>query len=154
MGVKKYSYGNLQMDEKAFREFLYKNNSRSYVDYMKGKKMVNAGWWTMGAGLAAMLGPGVAFFVISKHAFDDPLYYVENVGYKFMVVGATFMGIGGASVLSSFPILSVGYKKKKNVIYSLNNDSYIANNPSATSKPAVNLSVQSSQNGIGLALNF
>ena len=154
LGVKKYSYGNLQMDEKAFREFLYKNNSRSYVDYMKGKKMVNAGWWTMGAGLAAMLGPGVAFFVISKHAFDDPLYYVENVGYKFMVVGATFMGIGGASVLSSFPILSVGYKKKKNVIYSLNNDSYIANNPSATSKPAVNLSVQSSQNGIGLALNF
>ena len=142
------------MDEKAFREFLYKNNSRSYVDYMKGKKLVNAGWWTMGAGLAAMLGPGVAFFVISEHALNDPLYYEENAGYKFMVVGATFMGIGGGAILSSFPILGVGYKKKKNVIYSLNNDSYIANNNSATSKPAISLNLQAGQNGLGLALSF
>ena len=138
LGVKKYSYGNLQMDEKAFREFLYKNNSRSYVDYMKGKKLVNAGWWTMGAGLAAMFGVGLPWLLLGEAT----------------AAGATFLGIGGGAILSSFPILGVGYKKKKNVIYSLNNDSYIANNPSATSKPAVNLSVQSSQNGIGLALNF
>ena len=137
LGVKKYSYGNLQMDEKAFREFLYKNNSRSYVDYMKGKKLVNAGWWTMGAGLAAMFGVGF------------PCVWGEAAS-----TGAAFMAIGGGAILSSFPILGIGYKKKKNVIYSLNNDSYIANNNSATSKPAVNLSVQSSQNGIGLALYF
>ena len=137
LGVKKYSYGNLQMDEKAFREFLYKNNSRSYVDYMKGKKLVNAGWWTMGAGFAAMFGVGLPCLFVGAAAS-----------------GIAFMTIGGGAILSSFPILGVGYKKKKNVIYSLNNDSYIANNPSATSKPAVNLSVQSSQNGIGLALNF
>ena len=137
LGVKKYSYGNLQMDEKAFREFLYKNNSRSYVDYMKGKKLVNAGWWTMGAGLAAMFGVGLPCLCVGS-----------------ALPGIVFMTIGGGAILSSFPILGIGYKKKKNVIYSLNNDSYIANNNSATSKPAVNLSVQSSQNGIGLALNF
>ena len=166
LGVKKYSYGNLQMDEKAFREFLYKNNSRAYLDYMKGKKIVNAGWWTLGTGLASMLGIGVGFYVTSQLIYNgthdnnhnpysdiDAAHY-DRVGYPFMIVGATFMGIGGGTILSSFPILGIGYKKKKNVIYSLNNDSYIANNPSATNKPAVNLSVQSSQNGIGLALNF
>ena len=160
LGIKEFSYGDIQMDERAFREFLYKNNSRAYLDYMKGKKMVSAGWWTMGAGLAAMLGPGVACFVISRHIYntslssDDPFYYDEHGGYKCLVVGATFVGIGGGTILSSFPILGVGYKKKKNVIYSLNNDSYIANNNSATSKPAISLNLQAGQNGLGLALNF
>ena len=40
------------------------------------------------------------------------------------------------------------------VTYSLNNDLYIADNNSAISKPAMNLSLQASQNRIGLALNF
>ena len=135
LGVKKYSYGNYQMDERAFREFLYKNHSRAYADYMKGKKLVNAGWWTMGAGflLAIPIGCGLL----------DILWEEEL---------AAFWGIGGAAVVSSIPILGVGYAKR-NRAYDLRNYSYTANY-SMTNQPAVSLSVQSSQNGIGLALNF
>ena len=78
----------------------------------------------------------------------------RDASYAAMDSGYAFIAIGGAAFASSIPIIGVGYKKKKNVAYSLNNDLYVANNPSTTSKPAVNLSVQSSQNGIGLALNF
>ena len=35
MGVKKYSYGNTQMDEIAFRRFLQNNNREVYLKYMK-----------------------------------------------------------------------------------------------------------------------
>ncbi len=140
-GVKKYSYGGTQMDEKQFVQFLYRNNTKIYADYVKSKKLISAGWWTMGAGLVSMIGIG------------GVCYLTDNTT-EFFYSGVAFMTIGGAAIASSIPILGVGYKKKKNVAYSLNNDLYVANNPSTTSKPAVNLSVQSSQNGIGLALNF
>lgn len=135
LGVKKYSYGNLQMDEKQFVQFLYKNNSRAYLDYMKGKKLVSAGWWTFGTGflLAIPIGCGL-------------------IGELYLEELAAFWAIGGAAVVSSIPILGVGYAKR-NRAYDLRNYSYTANY-SMTNQPAVSLSVQSSQNGIGLALNF
>ena len=145
-GVKKYSYGGNQMDEKQFVQFLYRNNTKIYADYVKSKRLISAGWWTMGAGIVSMIGIGVGCFIEGVTSY----YYKPGAEGA----GVAFMTIGGAAIASSIPILGVGYKKKKNVAYSLNNDLYVANNPSTTSKPAVNLSVQSSQNGIGLALNF
>ena len=145
-GVKKYSYGGNQMDEKQFVQFLYRNNTKIYADYVKSKRLISAGWWTMGAGVVSMIGIGVGCFI------DGVTSYYYKPGAEG--AGIAFMTIGGAAIASSIPILGVGYKKKKNVAYSLNNDLYVANNPSTTSKYAVNLSVQSSQNGIGLALNF
>lgn len=134
LGVKKYSYGDLQMDERAFIQFLYKNNSRAYVDYMKGKKLVNAGWWTFGTGTFSVFCLGMG------------LMFVEEIS------ALTLIGLGCATTVASFPLLGVGYKKK-NRAYDLRNYSYTANY-SMTNQPAVSLSVQSSQNGIGLALNF
>ena len=145
-GVKKYSYGGSQMDEKQFVQFLYRNNTKIYADYVKSKKLISAGWWTMGAGVVSMIGIGVGCLMEGVGSY----YYNGSAA----AAGISFMTIGGAAIASSIPILGVGYKKKKNVAYSLNNDLYVANNPSATNKPVVNLSVQSSQNGIGLALNF
>lgn len=135
LGVKKYSYGDTQMDEKQFVQFLYKNNSKAYLDYMKGKKLVKAGWWTFSTGflLAIPIGCGL-------------------IGTLYPEELAAFWGIGGAALVSSIPILGVGYAKR-NRAYDLRNYSYTANY-SMTNQPAVSLSVQSSQNGIGLALNF
>ena len=147
LGVKKYSYGGNQMDEKQFVQFLYRNNTKIYADYVKSKRLISAGWWTMGAGVVSMIGIGVV--CLMEGGIDS---YDYNPSAE--AAGISFLTIGGAAIASSIPILGVGYKKKKNVAYSLNNDLYVANNPSTTSKPAVNLSVQSSQNGIGLALNF
>ncbi len=142
-GVKKYSYGGHQMDEKQFVQFLYRNNTKIYADYVKRKKLISAGWWTMGAGLVSTIVLGVGCLCAADYTSEEAY-----------ITGWTFLGVGLAATIASIPIVSVGYAKKKKVTYSLNNDVYVANNHSSTNKPVVNLSVQSSQNGIGLALNF
>lgn len=143
-GVKKYTYNGNQMDEKAFVQFLFRNNTKVYADYVKSKRLISAGWWTMGAGVVSMIGIGVGCLTEGLYQDEEGLIYT----------GIAFMSFGGTAIISSIPIIGVGYKKKKNVAYSLNKDSYIANNNSETTQPSVNLSLQANQNGIGLALNF
>ena len=130
LGVKKYSYGDLQMDEQAFQKFLYKNNSRAYVDYMKSRKLIHAGWGVSAGGIVFLIPLGVT-----------TLYCLDGV------LGASFMAIGGAAIASSIPILCVGYSKKNRALSSIN-DSL------DKSEFAFSLNVQASLNGIGLALNF
>jgi len=131
LGVKKYSYGELQMDEQAFQQFLYKNNSRAYVDYVKSRKLIPAGWCLFGGGivLAIPFGVGLGLAI-------DPY-----------ALGIPFWTIGGAAVLSSIPILCVGYSKKNSALSAVNNSL-------DKSEFALSLNVQASQNGIGLALSF
>jgi hypothetical protein len=129
-GVKKYSYGDTQMDEKAFREFLYKNNREAYLNYMKNQQMIYAGWGLFAGGLI-MGGAGIAFLYSDK-------------GYAASLI---FMPLGfGSCALAGIPLLSVGYTRDKNFTNTLN----AQNNQ----QPAVTLNLQASQNGIGLALNF
>lgn len=130
LGVKKYSYGSLQMDEQAFQKFLYKNNSRAYVDYMKSKKLIPAGWWLLGGGIVFAIPLGCGLLDVL-----DP----EEL--------AAFWAIGSAAVVSSVPILCVGYSKKNRAFSAINNSL-------DNSEFALSLNVQASQNGIGLALSF
>lgn len=153
-GVKKYSYGGNQMDEKQFVQFLYRNNTKIYADYVKSKRLISAGWWTFGASMVSMLGLGVGLVFVEDEYHDGYGNYWYFTNWDAWSAGISFISIGAAATVASIPILGVGYAKKKKVTYSLNNDLYVANNHSATNKPAVNLSVQASQNGIGLALNF
>ena len=154
-GVKKYTYNGNQMDEKAFVQFLFRNNTKVYADYVKSKRLISAGWWTMGAGVVSMVGLGVGLMFVEERYYND--YYG---GYRYRTnweawnAGISFISIGAAATVASIPVICVGHAKRKNVINSLNKDSYISNNNSETTQPSVNLSVQSSQNGIGLALNF
>ena len=132
-GVKKYSYGDTQMDEKAFREFLYKNNREAYLNYMKNQQMIYAGWGLFAGGLI-MGGAGVAFFCLP---------YSSEIIFTALM----FMPMGfGSCVLAGIPLLSVGYTRDKNFINNFN-----AQN---SQQPALTLNLQASQNGIGLALNF
>ena len=130
LGVKKYSYGSLQMDEQAFQKFLYKNNSRAYVDYMKSRKLIPAGW--------CLLGGGIVFAIPLGCGLLDVLWPEEL---------AAFWAIGGAAVMSSVPILCVGYSKKNRAFSAINNSL-------DNSEFALSLNVQASQNGVGLALSF
>ena len=129
-GVKKYSYGDTQMDEKAFREFLYKNNREAYLKYMKHEKLIYTGWGLFAGGLI-IGGIGVAL-----------LWGDSNT-----IIGSfVLMPVGFGSALTGIPLFSVGYARQKNFTNTLN-----AQNDQ---QPAVTLNLQASQNGIGLALNF
>ncbi len=132
LGVEKYSYGEMQMDEKAFQKFLYENNTKIYADYMKSKRLISAGWWLFGSGLVLALPVGLSTLVD-----DDLTVYMGSVCWAF----------GGAAFISSIPILSVGYRQKNRV-------TSLFNNHFNNSEIRLSLNLQASQNGIGLALNF
>ena len=153
-GVKKYSYNGNQMDEKAFVQFLFRNNTKVYADYVKSKRLISAGWWTMGAGIVSMLTMGTGFVCANDEWRSTSYGGYYRTSEEAITAGIAFLSIGAVATVASIPVICVGHAKRKNVINSLNKDSYIANNNSETTQPSVNLSVQASQNGIGLALNF
>ena len=129
LGVKKYTCGSIQMDEKELREFLYKNNTHAYKDYMKGTKMISTGWWMLGCGMGAI------FAGLSAGA------PIGDEGGAAIII--SFSVIGAAAAASSVPILLIGNKKQKRA-FDLSN----------YNKPALSLNFQTSQNGVGLALKF
>ena len=153
-GVKKYTYNGNQMDEKAFVQFLFRNNTKVYADYVKSKRLISAGWWTMGAGIVSMVAIGTGCMCARDEWCSTSYGGYWRTSYEAIDAGISFISIGAAATAASIPVICVGHAKRKKVINSLNKDSYIANNNSETTQPSVNLSVQASQNGIGLALNF
>ena len=138
LGAEKYSYGTTQMDEKAFRLFMQQNNRQAYLRYMQGEQRIDAGWVMLIGGLIFSASGGVC---IDYGSYNRNLY-----SHEVSVTGWIFSGIGIFSGLTSIPLLSVGYTRQKNAIKMFNEQN--------GQQPAVTLSVQSSQNGIGLALNF
>ena len=138
LGAEKYSYGTTQMDEKAFRLFMQQNNRQAYLRYMQGEQRIDAGW--------VMLIGGLIFSASGGGCIDYGSYYRYLYSHKVYVTGWIFLGIGISSWLTSIPLLSVGYTRQKNAIKMFNEQN--------GKQPAVTLNLQTSQNGIGLALNF
>lgn len=133
LGVKEYTYGRVQMDKQELKEFLYKNNTQAYADYMKGSKMITTGWGLLGSGLGAIVG-GCCIGAS-----------IGGGGGAAIII--SFSVIGAAAVATSVPIAIIG-KKKQNNSFDFSNYSLEPN------QPKLSLNLQTSQNGIGLALNF
>lgn len=134
MGVKKYSYGNTQMDEIAFRRFLQNNNREVYLKYMKSNQMIYAGWGTLGGGTLLWVTGTIIFCK------------VYDVGTRYNL-GISMCTIGGSATIAGVPLLCVGYTRQKKAIRMFNEQ----NNEQ---EPEISLNLQASQNGIGLALSF
>lgn len=134
MGVKKYSYGNTQMDEIAFRRFLQNNNREVYLKYMKSNQMIYAGWGTFGGGTLLW----VTGTIICCEAHDWGIVYG---------LGIPMCTIGGSATIASVPLLCVGYTRQKKAIRMFNEQNSVQ-------EPTLSLNLQASQNGVGLALSF
>ena len=134
MGVKKYSYGNTQMDEIAFRRFLQNNNREVYLKYMKSNQMIYAGWGTLGGGTLLW----VTGTIICCEAYDWGIVYG---------LGIPMCTIGGSATIASVPLLCVGYTRQKKAIRMFNEQNSVQ-------EPTLSLNLQASQNGVGLALSF
>lgn len=136
LGVKKYTYGATQMDEKAFRLFMQKNNREAYLKYMQSQQLIYAGWGTFGGGTLLWI-TGTATMA-TMHKYDHNRW---AAGVSMIVIGAC------ASIPVGIPLLCVGYTRQKNAIKMFNEQN-------SAQEPALSLNFQASQNGIGLALNF
>ena len=138
-GVKEFSYGKNQMDEKMFINFLKKNNTAAYKQYMSGKKLIPTSFGLLGGGLAMILVGTVGYFTFDSEGKGIPAWEGETTMYILAPLGI-------AAIATSVPLLCVGYKRQKNAINMFNEQN--------NQQPALTLNLQASQNGIGLALNF
>ena len=135
LGMKEYSYGTTQMDKKAYADFLYKNCPNAFIKYYHGKNMITAGWVMFGLG-CAMTVPGWTLFAVGEGGVEE--------------IGIAIGSIGAASVFfSSTIILPIGYvyRYKAMKIY---NEQCAYNKRTA----ACTFNLQSSSDGIGIALTF
>ena len=133
LGVKKYTYGATQMDEKAFRMFMQKNNRQAYLKYMQSEQLIYAGWGTLGGGTLLWV-TGTIIMVCCDY---DLLW----------ACGFPLTFIGSCATIAGIPLLSVGYTRQKNAIKMFNEQNSVQ-------EPELSLNLQASQNGIGLALSF
>ena len=149
-GMKKYSYGNTQMDEKAFRMFMQKNNRQAYLKYMQGEQLIYAGWGTMAGGALCFIAMGVClgqYHYWYDRYFETDVEAYARKGVSNFDAGMFLLGIGCAAVVTSVPLLCVGHTRQKNAINMFNEQNSVQ-------EPEISLNLQASQNGIGLALSF
>lgn len=128
-GLSEYSYGETQMDKKAYAKFLYENSPELYQRYLKGDRAIKAGWSLFSIGCTMIIAGGVSIVALDE--------YVCIFG--MVVPGAISTGV-------SIPLLGAGYGVRDNV--------YKRFNARKNRTSALSLDLQSSQNGIGLALKF
>lgn len=144
LGMKEYSYGTTQMDRKAYADFLSKNCPNAFIKYYKGKQMVTAGWVLFGVG-AAMTVVGwsikLAYYEIAENITGSSSSDIEVSGYA---IGS----IGVGAMVTSFILLPIGYDYQKKAIATFNNQCAYKRTAACT------FNMQSSRDGIGIALRF
>jgi hypothetical protein len=141
MGVKEYTYGNMQLDEKAFQKFLQSNNRSAYMTYMKGQKLKTAGWWVFGSG-ATLLTLGSAMFVFAELGPVD-----EWSNFPLIDASYAMLSIGAAATIVSIPLFGIGARHRNKTAIDVFNEQN-------STQSQLTLNLQASQNGIGLALKF
>ena len=129
-------YGDQAFNLKECVDFLSTRHQPAYETFQSGYKCYQAGWGLLGAGLGMDL-IGSLVIAFGPEEGNDAMFYS----------GITCLGVGAAAILASIPTIFIGYAR-------LNDGIDTFNMSQATSTPQAYWTIQSSQNGIGLALHF
>lgn len=126
-----YFYKDQAMSGKEYAEFLRVNCPAAYVKYHQGEVMTDTGWIVGGAGLALSVG-----------ALIGGMTMLDNAAIQGCIYG------GAGLMVVGIPVLTIGYVKKHKSV-----DVF---NASCSSKNIAQSywTVNTSQDGIGLALHF
>lgn len=179
-GVQAYSYGETQMDKKAYEAFLRNNAPEVFKRYLRGKACISAGWTMFAIGAAATVAGGAC--MVLSYRYDKKMWECVNElerdnmmfdrynlynftpsdereqylydGYIFYraksslldELGIGLMSGGAGLTVISIPIMSAGHGIVNNTPRRFNKQNMV--------RADLSLNLQSSQNGIGLALNF
>ena len=129
----KYHYGDIELDESLYKDFLKLTCSDAYKSYNTGEAFIWTGCFLGGAGLGLMLGS------------------LRYVGRDDLTAWGCCFGVGTALAVGGGVGFIVGGANKQSKALS------IFNNQCASSlnyKQALTLRVGVTQNGLGLTLNF
>jgi len=128
-----YIAEGMTMNKKEFLGFLQSRDAINYSTFQSGYKLSNVGWGLFGGGLLLEC-IGIPFLWTN---------YNTNLGYTFTVTGDL---INTAGIIC----LAVGYARMHNTVNSYNTMTASRRNQ----QPAVAFALQSSRDGIGLAIQF
>jgi hypothetical protein len=135
-----YYYNNIAMNQKECDAFLAQNNLPIYKEFHSGYKLQKTGWTLLGVGLGLdCLGLGLSIGSI--------FVYNEAALAVMLGLGVTSITIGACCELACIPVLAIGYMRMHDCV-----DYY--NISQKNKQRTLSLNLTTSQNGIGLALNF
>lgn len=141
--------GTTRMDKQAYLRFIQNNCPEAWQRYLQGNKLWKAGWGLLGAGIGVEMLIGVPLYCAGLvNSVNDAVYYNSYSSYNYALVasGAAFITIGSLMEAGSIPLLIVGGIRR--------NNTHEVYNASCAKPNTVSLNLQSSANGIGLALKF
>lgn len=128
-----YWCNGMPLKGKTYEQFLQENCIEAYTHYKKGQNTATAGWALLGVGLATNFACNLTV-AIDSYLYDDPILMF-------------FTCLGTALELAAVPTLIVGYHKK-------HQSANIYNREINKNRTQAYWSLNASQNGFGLALNF
>jgi len=155
-----YMANGQSMDKKAFAVYMQENAEANLSSQFKsGLTVANAGWGLFGGGLALEIG-GLACTiagisntsrtvtdVIDSEASDIEISTSVTKNAGVAAAGTALWLLGSATLTSGIVCLAVGYSRmhRSADIFAIQHNQ---------SKPQAYLSLKTSSNGLGLALNF
>ncbi len=146
-----YYYGKNAMSQRQMLDWYAQQNCQAaYDQFAKGRKMAIAGWSCLGVGVAMDLTAGACYLAAvgmsssrSNKAPAKVISYSSNepVLFTLLAMGAT------AFEIASIPLLVIGYKR-------MHTSADVYNVACTTAQTQPYWTIQASEQGIGLALNF
>lgn len=137
----KYTIGETVMNQTEYASFLYHNCQPAYQEFLSGQKLSQAGWASFGCGLG-LTSFGAVLSVLSNNikAKGGSGEMLSTSGVSFLIAGTC------ATWLVGIPALSIGYHRMHNSVNTYN----------VMQKKDVQAywSLQTSNNGLGVAYNF
>ncbi len=127
-----------RMEKEAYLRFLQNNCPEAWTSYQKGTKLWKTGWGLFGGGCGISLA-GCIMACVGITTMDAPTY-------GLYISGCAIATAGDLMIAGSIPCLVVGSIKR-------NNTHHIYNQYCRTTTP-LTFQVQTSGNGIGIAMNF
>lgn len=139
------------MNARAYRGYLKNTCPEAFDQFDKGYKTAMAGWGLFAGGPVLAVGAGfpVAFvggFAGSAYPPEERPESIRRTGIAMRTIGYSFIAIGGAAFVASFPCLGVGYSKmhRASRLY----------NTSCAKQSTPYWTMQTSGHDIGVALHF
>lgn len=119
--------------------------AQAWQDYQKANTLWKTGWGLFGAGLGIGTIGGI---ICPLAAFGNSSSPTGNpAARKASITGLTFLCVGSGMIVASVPCLAVGQVRRKAARKAYNENCVPA-------QPVVSFYLQSSSNGLGLAMQF
>ena len=117
------------MDKKAYVNFIKNNSPEAWSEWKQGTTLMNTGWGLFAGGIGATFLLGIPLLTCAYN------YEIEAAAVAFLIIGPCV-------TIASIPLLSVGASKRNNSYKNYNQQTL------------AQLTFGSSQNGVGLRINF